>query len=331
MEIPAGRGAPIVIPKLSPAALRSRLQSRVPELDSIAECDIKILLNRDSAHVGPEEWRQFADEIRKAWKKYDGVVLLHGTDTLAYTASALSFLLRPCLKPVVLTGAQRPLTAIRTDARRNLISAVEIAAHGPRSLVNQVLIFFDDRLLAGNRARKRSATEFNAFESPKIEPLALVGTEIRYRPGRAPSSRAGGPRFQPEFSRKVALLHVAPGAPYEAFSATLLEQVDGLVLIAFPSGTGPGQDVGFRKLLQGAREKRVPVIVVTEGRSSGYGGKKNGGGTYEAGKLFVEEGCYFAGEMTPECAFVKASLILGQKRGRERFAELWALKLAGEG
>src|SRR5262245_36761578 len=109
MEIPAGRGAPILIPKLSPAALRARLQERVPELASIADCEIKILLNRDSAHVGPEEWRKFADFIRKNWKRYDGVVLLHGTDTLSYTASALSFLLRPCLRPVVLTGAQRPL------------------------------------------------------------------------------------------------------------------------------------------------------------------------------------------------------------------------------
>src|SRR5579885_85975 len=236
MEIPEGRGAPIVIPKLSPSALRARLSQRVPELEALADCEIKILLNRDSAHVGPEEWRVFADEIRRSWKRYDGVVVLHGTDTLAYTASALSFLLRPCLRPVVLTGAQRPLTAIRTDARRNLISAVEIAAHGPRSLVNQVSVFFDDRLLVGNRARKRSATEFAAFESPKVEPLAIVGTEIRYRAGRAPLAK--GPRLLPDFSRKVALLHVAPGAPYGTY-ADVLAGVDGLVLIAYPSGTGP--------------------------------------------------------------------------------------------
>jgi L-asparaginase len=330
MELSGSTTRPIVIPKLSPAALRSRLQQRVPELEALAECEIKILLNRDSAHVGPNDWRQIADEIRKQWKRYDGVVLLHGTDTLAYTASALSFLLRPCLKPVVLTGAQRPLTAIRTDARRNLISAVEIAARGPRSLVNQVLVFFDDRLLVGNRARKRSASEFDAFESPKTEPLAIVGTEIRYRSGRAPRASISGPRFQPEFSRKVVLLHLAPGAPYEQYAQALLPEIEGLVLIAFPSGTGPSNDEGFRKLLHTAREKRVPVVVVTEGHTAGYGKRREGNGGYEAGKLFAQEGCYFAGEMTPECAFVKTSLILGQKRGRARFAELWALKLAGE-
>jgi L-asparaginase len=332
MEVQPGKGAPVLIPRLSPSALLSRMKQRVPELEEIASCDIRILLNRDSAHVGPDEWKLFADEIRRSWKRYDGVVLLHGTDTLAYTASALSFLLRPCLKPVILTGAQRPLTAIRTDARRNLISAVEIAAHGPRQLVSQVLVFFDDRLLVGNRARKRSATEFDAFESPKAEPLAIVGTEIRYRSGRAPRAAPGGPRLAGEFSRKVALLHVTPGAPYGAMAEALLAGIEGLVLVAFPSGTGPGQDEGFRKLLSQARERGIPVVVVTEGRSSGLGKSSYGSGfgTYQAGKLFLEEGCHWAGEMTPECAVVKTALILGQKRGKARFKEYWAGRLAGE-
>src|SRR4051812_18779185 len=100
MDPAPGRSAPMVIPKLTPAALQARLKSRVPELQEIARCDIEILLNRDSAHVGPAEWLLFAKRIRSSFGRYDGVVLLHGTDTLAYTASALSFLLRPCPKPV---------------------------------------------------------------------------------------------------------------------------------------------------------------------------------------------------------------------------------------
>jgi L-asparaginase len=325
----SGKSGSMVIPRLSPAALRQRLRQRVPELEEIARCDIEILLNRDSAHVGPAEWAAFARRIRASFKRYDGVVVLHGTDTLAYTASALSFLLRPCPKPVILTGAQRPLSALRTDARRNLISAVEIAARGPRSLVNQVLVFFDDRLLVGNRARKRSATEFGAFESPKAEPLAIVGTEIRYRSGsRAPLNR-GGPKLEARFSDRVALLHLTPTSPYAAIAEKLLSDLDGLVLVAFPSGTAPGKDEGFRSLLLAARERKVPVVVATEGVSSGLG-KRSGTGSYEAGRIFAESGCYLAGEMTPECAFIKASLILGQRRGRERFAQLWGTRLAGE-
>jgi L-asparaginase len=197
---------------LKPSVLARNLRDRVPEIQELAECDVEIVLNRDSAHVGSQEWILFADQIRERWRSYDGVVLLHGTDTMAYTASALSFLLRPCLKPVIITGAQRPLSAIRTDARRNLISAVEIAARGPRGLVSQVCVFFDNELFQGNRVRKRSASAFGAFESPQAQAIATVGTDIRYRTG---SHRvgSGGPRLKPIFNRNVAVLHVTPGFP----------------------------------------------------------------------------------------------------------------------
>jgi L-asparaginase len=323
-------GQPMVIPKLSPAALQARLKQRVPELQELARCDIEILLNRDSAHVGPEEWKIFARRIRAQAARYQGIVLLHGTDTLAYTASALAFLLRPCPVPVILTGAQRPLSAIRTDARRNLISAVEIAARGPRPLVNQVLVFFDDRLLLGNRARKRSASEFAAFESPKAEPLAIVGTEIRYRQGYRVKPARGGPKITPAFSPKVAMLHLTPSAPYAAI-AKLLPELDGLVLVTFPSGTGPGLAEGFIPLLKEAEARGVPVVVTTEGHSPGLGRSSKGFSGYEAAKPFTEMKCLSAGEMTPECAFVKASLLLGQKGGKKRFRENWMVQLAGEG
>jgi L-asparaginase len=151
------------IDDISAKALKQRIETFVPELRYLAHCDIEVALNCDSAHIGPEEWIQLANLIKKKSSQYDGVVVLHGTDTLSYTASALSFLLRPCKKPVIITGAQRPLASIRTDARRNLLSAVEIAATGPRDVVSQVCVFFDDRLLQGNLTRKRSATDFFCF------------------------------------------------------------------------------------------------------------------------------------------------------------------------
>jgi L-asparaginase len=316
------------MPKLNPAGLRQRFLKNVPELSQLAHCDVDVVMNRDSAHVGPAEWKALAARIQKRWSKYDGIVILHGTDTLAYTASALSFLLRPCRKPVILTGAQRPLAALRTDARRNLMAAVEIAARGPRPAKNQVKVFFDDRLLRGNRVRKRSASEFGAFESPKFPALAMVGTEIRYAPaGGKPS---GSPKLRPEFNAHVALLHATPGFPARHITQSLLPELNGLVLVVFPSGTAPTHDPEFIRLLRAARRLDIPVVTVSEGVSQPPSGRANPG-TYEAGRKLIEEGCFWSGEMTPECAYVKASLLLGQARGRRRFAALWKRELAGEG
>ena len=320
-------------PHLKPSVLKKRLAERVPELKELADCDVEVLLNKDSAHVGPAEWHAFAEVIQKRWRAYDGVVLLHGTDTMAYTASALSFLLRPCLKPVVITGAQRPLSALRTDARRNLISAVEIAAHGPRDVVSQVCVFFDSKLFVGNRVRKRSASEFEAFESPQAQPLAVVGTDIRYAAAvaRHDLNRVKQGEMVPEFSHGVGLVHVTPGFPSRVIRENLLPGLEALVLVVFPSGTAPTHDPEFVQLLKDARKSKKPVIVVTEGTSDSYGAAaQTKPVSYAAGKQLVSEGGYFAGSMTPECAFVKTAWILGQPRGAEQFSKLWGQNFAGE-
>jgi L-asparaginase len=275
-----------------------------------------------------------ADRIQAKWRKYDGVVLLHGTDTMAYTASALSFLLRPCLRPVVLTGAQQPLSALRTDARRNLISAVEIAAHGPREHVGHVSVFFDSRLFQGNRVRKRSASEFGAFESPQAAPLAVVGTSIRYKDaGGARRRRKPLDRSQllPGFSGGVALLHVTPGLPARSLREQWLPKLAGLVCVVFASGTAPTQDPDFIELLREARRRGTPVVITTEGASEGGAGAGlTSLKTYEAGQKMLDEGASWAGSMTPECAYVKAAWILAQPGGARRFASLWKRNFADE-
>ncbi|MBC7692616.1 MAG: asparaginase [Methylotenera sp.] len=318
------------IPKLNPASLRKRFHDHIPELRQLARCDVDVLMNRDSAHVGPADWAMLAERIRKRWDKYDGVVVLHGTDTLSYTASALSFLLAPCKKPVILTGAQKPLAALRTDARRNLISAVEIAAHGPRPQMNQVMIFFDDRLLQGNRARKESASDFRAFESPRTAPLAMVGTTIQYAQSSATRPLKRVPKLQPVFNEKIALLHVTPGFPSKVIADSLLDSVSALLLLAFPSGTAPTHDPAFMNLISLARKKNLPVIIATEGMSRASGLKIDPK-AYAAGRELLQEGCYWAGEMTPECAFVKASWLLGQKDAADQFQKWWSTEFAGEG
>jgi L-asparaginase len=327
---------PLSVPRLSKDLLEKRLRDRVPELAGLADCDIEILLNRDSAHIGPDDWLMLARHIKSRWKKYDGIVVLHGTDTLSYTAAALSFLLRPCPKPIVLTGAQKPLASIRTDARRNLISAVEIAASGRRKSLQQVTLFFDDRLLQGNRARKRSSTEFFAFDSPKCQPLARVGTSIHFS-AADPSIRLGKAplKMQDAFSRKVALLQLTPGFPAEAVEKGLLPQVEALVLVVFASGTATTHDPAFLSLLRKAKETGKPVVGVTDDVSlaGGQGGRKSGGtpvATYEAGKALLEEGCYWADQMTAESAYVKTCFVLGQADGAKQFGKYWRRNFAGE-
>jgi L-asparaginase len=322
---------PLTVPNLSPKELEKRLLQRVPELLQLADCHVKIQMNCDSAHIGPREWVEIARTIEAQWSRFDGVVVLHGTDTLAYTASALSFLLRPCRKPVILTGAQRPLAAIRSDARRNLISAVELAAHGAGKSgqpLKEVSIFFNETLFQGNRARKRSAVDFAGFESPKAPALARVGTSIQVLAGSPKSKKTGAsrkstPRLEPQFSARVAMIHLTPGFPAAAVEK-LLPDLDGLLLVAFPSGTAPTHQPEFHRLLASARVRQLPVMVVTEGVGAT-------GSEYRAGKEMLEAGCLWSGAMTPECAYVKASLLLGQDRGREALKKWWNVELANEG
>ncbi len=346
--ISQSEGSPLQIPPLTRSELVQTLKTRVPELAEMAQIEVNVLMNRDSAHVGASEWIQMAKAIRNAEKRVDGVVVLHGTDTLAYSASALSFLLRPCRLPVILTGAQRPLAALRTDARRNLISAVQVACTGPRSLVNQVCVFFDDHLFQGNQVRKRSALDFDAFESPQAMPLALVGTEIEYlnassdlktpRKGGGVRTQQKGPGYKnfkmdSGFSKRVLMLHVTPHFCGPVLKKEVLKELDGLILVVFPSGTAPTADPEFVKLMDTAREIKIPVIVTTEGKTdllATQSKRRMNPEAYAAGRELFRLGAIWARGLTPECAFVKAAWILAQKEGKKKFRQLWARSYAGE-
>jgi L-asparaginase len=338
---PLKKNISMAVPQLSPNLLKKRFLKLVPELNDLAHCDVDVILNRDSAHVGPSEWLLIAHKVKKSWKNYDGIVILHGTDTLAYTASALSFLLKPCLKPIVITGAQRPLTAHLTDGRRNLMCAVEIAAHGPRKLVNQVSVFFGDQLFQGNRIRKKSASDFSAFESPHFPPLAAVGTTIRYadpaaldvtpansKPKMKPSLKL---KVKPQFSQKVLMAHITPGFPAPIFTQGILPYLEGIVLVIYHSVTAPTHDPRFIEFLQEAQRRKIPITLTTESTSQPPH-FENIAPSYAAGKDLFTHGCLWAGTMTPECAFVKTSLLVGQPGMTfEKFASLWKRDLAREG
>jgi L-asparaginase/Glu-tRNA(Gln) amidotransferase subunit D len=248
---------------------------------------------------------------------------------------------------VVITGAQRPLAATRNDARGNLLTAVELAA-SPRlhPSLQQVTLFFGEVLLQGNRARKRSAAEFDAFESPQASPLAVVGTEIRFleskpearkRSVRRSRARARSSLKQERFDQRIGMLHLTPGFPSKAVREALLPKLRALVLVAFASGTAPTQDPEFLALLQAARREGKPVIVTTEGASRVPSEAPEGLAAYAAGEKMLKEGVLWAGEMTPECAYVKAALGIAELPGKnpeadfQAFSRFWSMNFANEG
>lgn len=186
-----------------------------PELEEIAAIDTKVLCNLDSTDITPDHWRRMADEVLVAFEDHDGVVITHGTDSMAYTASALSFLLRDLARPVILTGSQRPLSAPRTDARANLVGAVDLATHD----VPEVAIYFHGALLRGNRSTKRSSFAYGAFHSPNHPPLAEVGTHIKWVGDRL--TPEGKLRMEGGFDPRVAVVRFVPGS-----SAALLEEAE---------------------------------------------------------------------------------------------------------
>ena len=196
----------------------SQILEEVPELRKFAVRIDSYTFNPliDSSDVEPALWVNLSRLIRDRYDEYDGFVILHGTDTMAYSASALSFMLDSLTKPVIFTGSQLPIGMPRTDGKENLVSAVEIAAaHDAlgHAMVPEVSIFFDDKLMRGNRCTKYSAEDFNAFSSPDCPPLAEAGINIRYnhRIIRYPSSWEAPLRVQTRLDTRVSILKVHPG------------------------------------------------------------------------------------------------------------------------
>lgn len=280
---------------LKPSAFFKTLKARVPELFELADIELELFSNLDSSEMQPELWSRMAAHLHARLPHFDGAVVTHGTDTLAYTASALSFMLRnpPC--PVVLTGSQRPLGKIRSDARLNLIDAVLSALQGPR----EVTICFDSRLYRGNRARKVKVSEYDAFDSPNFPVLGTLGVDTTFEPGL--KSR-GAFRLFERLDPKVFLLKVYPGLD-PALPLQLLPHVHGLVLEAYGAGNFPmAPELGrsLKPLFLQARERGVPVVVVSQAHRNGVDLSM-----YESGAAALEAGAMGGADMTPSAALVK--------------------------
>jgi L-asparaginase len=304
---------------LEPLYQAQELLDLVPELSSLAEITAFPLFNIDSSELQPCHWSEIADAIHKVYDEFDGFVVVHGTDTMVYTAAALSFMLQNLSKPIILTGSQIPLTSqIGSDARNNLIYALRFAL----SDLAEVGIFFGSHLLRGNRAHKFSAMDIEAFATFGEEPLGSAGVELRLF-SEHKKRKACKLKFKPQISEGVFLLKIFPGLPKGSLLKLAELNLKGLVLEAYGTGNIPLKG-GLIKEISSLINLGIPVVVCSQCE---LGTAKE---LYPAGRSLKEAGALLVYNMTPETALVKLAWVLAATRNRKNLEALMLKNLTHE-
>ncbi len=276
----------------------------------------------DSSNIAVEEWNRIGEEIAARYADFDGFVVLHGTDTMAYTASALSFMLYGLDKPVILTGSQIPLCEARSDGRDNLITSLLIAAEGR---AREVCLYFGGKLLRGNRSMKNSADGLEAFISPNFPPLAVSGVEIRYNDA-ALRGGPGGPLTLRRFDTvPIGVLKVFPGIQFSLFEPIMTESLRGIVLETFGAGNIPG---GGDALLPIIRRAFANGTVLTVCSQCPQGTVSLG--AYETSGALKRAGAVSGRDMTTEAAVAKLYYLFSRGYDKEKIKTLMETDLRGE-
>ena len=300
--------------------IRDLTSPDIPEWD-LVEFDPLL----DSTNIRYEQWNQIADTIADNYDTYDGFVVLHGTDTLAYSASALSFMLEGLDKPVIFTGSQIPLCELRSDGKDNLITSLIIASE---SVVNEVCLYFGNSLLRGNRSMKYSSDGIMAFTSPNWPELARAGIDIEYiyplmkRPDSDASSGLSVTRMK---DCRLGVIKVFPGIRFDLFAPVVHENLDGLILETFGKGNIPEYDRTLISLISEACSRGTAVVVVTQCPQGTVSL-----GAYEAGSALLEAGAANGRNMTTEAAVTKLSYLLSKGLGPDGIHRLMETDLRGE-
>jgi len=305
--------------------LQKQMQ-RLPELESsslpaytIHEYDPLL----DSSNMTPEDWLKIADDIASHYDRYDGFVVLHGTDTMAYTASALPFMLQGLQKPVIITGAQIPLCELRNDARDNLITAMLIAAD---FAIPEVCLCFGSKLLRGNRAIKVDAAGFDAFDSPNFPALGAVGIEIKInwnlvlQPAQPPSPVV----VKPMKESRVAVLRLFPGISADIVRNVLRPPIKGLVLETYGVGNGP-EDPDLIEALKTASEQGIVIINCTQCIKGSVNMED-----YATGSALAEAGVISGFDLTVEAALAKMAYLFSRSLTPEAVKKMMPVDMRGE-
>jgi L-asparaginase len=305
-----------------------QIQQNVPELARL-NYDLEVhsfdpIL--DSSNMDPEAWVELARIIENRYDDFDGFVILHGSDTMAFTASALSFMLENLTKPVVLTGSQLPIGEIRTDAKENLITALEIAATRKHhaAMVPEVCIYFDYRLFRGNRSIKYNSEKFEAFQSPNYPILAEAGVYLSFFKNYIQHQPKDPFKVHYQLDPNIGVLKLYPGISKNAVDAITESAVAAIVLETFGSGNTTTAD-WFTESLQGAinRGKIIVDISQCQGGSVQLG-------KYETSKRLEQMGVLSGYDMTFEATIAKLMFLLGKQLSRDEVVTCMQTSLRGE-
>lgn len=305
------------------------LQAQIPELKQL---DAQLHVHSfepsiDSSNMHPSVWQELSETIASSYGEYDGFVILHGSDTMAYTASALSFMLEDLNKPVVLTGSQLPSGVPRTDAKENLITAIEIASSQTNGLptVPEVCVYFEYQLYRGNRTRKVNAENFQAFASVNYPPLAEAGVHLKFNRSAIKKAHQQALKVHSKINTNIGVLKLFPGITESVVKNSLNHpDTEAVILETFGSGNAPTAP-WFLAALAEAVARGVIILNVTQ-----CAGGSVELGRYETSKSLKGLGVISAQDMTFEAALTKLMFVLAQTEEHEKRIELITRNLRGE-
>ena len=309
----------------------SQIMSEVPELQKftfkIDSYTFDPLI--DSSDVEPGMWKDLAILIKEKYDDYDGFVVLHGTDTMAYSASALSFMLDGLGKPVIFTGSQLPVGSLRTDGKENLVSAIEVASakdDNGRAMVPEVAIYFNSKLLRGNRATKVNATAFNAFRSPNFPPLAEAGIDIRYNKALIRYPATTVPLgIHTELDTRVAILKVHPGITEQVARNVLLGNgIRAVIIETYGSGNAISKP-WFTDIIRESTASGKILLNITQCLAGDVNMN-----LYATGKALKEAGVVSGSDITTEGGLAKLFYLMGEYADNEKVKRLLEKNLKGE-
>jgi len=302
--------------------IRSRLahshHMALPEFDVL---ELTPLI--DSANLTPDNWSKIAELISQHYQDYDGFIVLHGTDTMAYSASMLSFMLQGLSKPIIFTGSQIPLAEIRNDALDNLISALVLAAFHP---INEVCVYFNGRLLRGNRSSKVKATGLDAFDSPNFPWLGQIGLHIELHEQLFLTPQETNFNLVKFSADAVAILPIYPGMNDQVISATLNARgLKAVILRSYGVGNLPDNNKALLSALRQAAKKDITIVNISQCLQANiYQGQ------YACSDVLNEIGVISGGEMTIEAAFCKLHFLIASQQSAKQIQQQFTQSLAGE-
>lgn len=307
-----------------------RVIDHIPELKGL-ELKLTVIsfpAPQDSSNITCRDWQDMGYIIYENYSQYDGFVILHGTDTMSYSASALSYMLDGLNKPVIFTGAQIPIGSIRSDARENLITALEIASakNGNVPMVNEVCLYFNYYLLRGNRSQKIRSSTFAAFQSQNYPYLAESGIDIEYNHNYMVSHRPGVKlKLRKEFDENVVILKIFPGINEKVIKSIFaVRDLKGVVLETYGSGNTMNYD-WFIKILKRAIDKGIIIYNVSQ-----CSGGEVIQGRYETSKRLSDIGVLSGGDITTEAAVTKLMFLLGNEKNPADVRKKLVIPLNGE-